>query len=232
MRSRTPLRVSTRVTVTAANSLAISIGSSHPSQEDRQVLGAQHGFLHGDPSLGEPVAVGGRTQHVAAQGADVLGLAVVAAAAEQQHRRLGPDGVVVAGERADVGDEVARPRRRVLGPGVVGQQALHALLDGVAVLVEVRHAVARLVAPHGRHAHRHHVAHVVGEQAEPGRPLAGVEDRRLLDQEAARRQGGADRRTAATARSVTACHLPQRMGALDRAAGEVATTTASASRAG
>ena len=49
-------------------------------------------------------------------------------------------------ERPDVGHEVAGARRRVLGPGVAGLEALDALAQGVQILVEVGHVLEQAVA--------------------------------------------------------------------------------------
>ena len=90
MRSRAPLRVGTRSTTTSLNSLASRITARLPSQEHRQVLGAQHRLVHGDLPPGQAEAVRGGAEQVRSARRDQGGFARVPAAAEQQQRRLDP----------------------------------------------------------------------------------------------------------------------------------------------
>src|SRR4051794_4146447 len=193
---RTPLRVRTRRTETSANSLASSMAFRSPPapfalDEDGKVLRPQDGLVDDDLAAGEPQPAGLVAQGVRALGRDEARIADVEAAAEQQHvgpeRELALDG---AEPRARVGHEVARARRRVLGERVLGLEALDALLERVAVLVEVVHVVERacVEAVSRRDAHGHPVDDVVGEQREPVAVAAFVEQLGLAHGELVRLQ--------------------------------------------
>ena len=106
MRSRTPLRVAHPFHHDGRRTRwPARIGAPSRSQEHRQVLGAQHGLVHGDLAAGRggrPSAVGAE-QVRSARREQRLGSRVVAPAAEQQQRRLD-----AAGRRAVAGGTSGR----------------------------------------------------------------------------------------------------------------------------
>jgi hypothetical protein len=80
----------------------------------------------------------------------------------------------IEGREADVGDEVADPRQRLLGPVDPGHDLLDALREGPFVLVEPADVLAGagvlvlLVGPELDVApHRHEVMQIIGQPVEP-----------------------------------------------------------------
>ena len=119
------------------------------SQEDRQVLGPQHGLVDADRAAGEH----SRRRHVGASRRSRSSRPAETSDGSRTSPRLrnsstadstmSSSSVPSVGECADVGEVVAQARRRVLGPRVLGGEARDAAAQRVLVLVEVRHARAR-----------------------------------------------------------------------------------------
>src|SRR5262249_1379306 len=98
------------------------------SQKDREILSSQHRLVQQDLAASEPQPIGGPPQRVTAQtGQEGVGVNVAAAAEQKQRAGSAHPRRIGARQTSDARERAPRARRWVLGPSVLGLEALDAL---------------------------------------------------------------------------------------------------------
>src|SRR6516162_9186243 len=140
-RGRASVVASSLTSVAPRSKRASGFEQPGSSKEDDDVLGQQYVLVEDDPAAGDLPGAGNAAQDIA-PGADIKVLLGLGPAAIHHEIRIDLDlARRVAGFHFDIGYQVARARRRVLGPGHARIQPRNALAERLLGLVEDRQLV-------------------------------------------------------------------------------------------